>query len=201
MFFNKPELFSRTLYHHPCSNIRGVSELNHKLIRGGKLKKEYTLVIIISIVSGLLFYIFNLLTPSPRTVSGNGNPALLLMPILLPLFVYLVFLWIKVLKNFRINSRIALIAIIGIVFHWFFGLYYQQFLFNNHRNVLADVYQKEFGYVDRVYIEQITSSLLSIHTNKLYFNLNTYLMFLTLSIFLSLSIVLIKKLFPPPSNK
>ncbi|WP_216831410.1 hypothetical protein [Alkalihalobacterium elongatum] len=165
------------------------------------MKKEYTLVIIISIVSGLLFYIFNLLTPSPRTVSGNGNPALLLMPILLPLFVYLVFLWIKVLKNFRINSRIALIAIIGIVFHWFFGLYYQQFLFNNHRNVLADVYQKEFGYVDRVYIEQITSSLLSIHTNKLYFNLNTYLMFLTLSIFLSLSIVLIKKLFPPPSNK
>jgi hypothetical protein len=158
------------------------------------LKKEYILISIISIISGLVFYIFYLFTPSPGRVSGNGNPSLILMPILLPLFVYLVFLWIKVMKNFRINFRVTVITIIVIAFHWFLGLYYQRFLFDSHRNVLADAYQNKFGYVDWVYIEQITSSLLSIHTNKLYFNLNTFFMFLTLSIFISLSIILIKKL-------
>ncbi|MED1601581.1 hypothetical protein [Alkalihalophilus marmarensis] len=157
------------------------------------MKRHFTLLFISILMSGLFFYIFNLSTPPPGSVSGNGNPMLLFIPILVILFVGFIFSMIKVIEHFRVSIRAVTITMMALLLHWLVGLTYQRTAFDNYREVLAEVYQKEWGYVDWYYIEQITSSLLSVHTNKLYFNLNTYIMFLTLSLFLSLAYILVKR--------
>ncbi|MBU9711723.1 hypothetical protein [Evansella tamaricis] len=157
------------------------------------MKKAWISITIATVISGLLFYVMNLMTPSAGIDSGNGNPAIVLIPILFPLFVYLVYSWIKVLKFFHMTLRVGISTLLLITFHWVIGLYIHRVMFDRHRETLADAYEQLFGYVDWEYIDHITSSLLSIHTNKLYFNLNTFFMYLTLSILLSVDFVLVKK--------
>ncbi|MFD2042972.1 hypothetical protein ACFSTA_01470 [Ornithinibacillus salinisoli] len=141
---------------------------------------------VVGIISWSLFLIANNMTPGPGVTSGNGNPAILMMIPLILLFAILVFLWGRILKPYANSSSLILIALFTIVIHWIIAIYFQLGEFNRYKQLLADTYQKDIGFVDWQYIDSITSSFLSIYVNNQIFNLNTFFMFLTLSLFVAL---------------
>lgn len=158
------------------------------------MKKKIFLVISILLVTTALFWLGNLGTPSPGSTSGNGNPAILFMGLLLVLFFFLVYLWKRIIDALRLTRTTKLIVIIAIIAHYILGIMYQRSSFLAYRQVIADAYEKEYGSVDWWYIDQITSIWsLSIHLNNQYFNVNTFLMFCSLSILLALFINLFSK--------
>ena len=148
------------------------------------MKKVLLKVVVISIIGAVLFYIINLMNPSPGQSSGNGNPAIIFMFILVPLFCYSVILWVKLFKEINLKPSMLVLGIIAIATHWIVGFYYQKGSLIKYKTILQEEYHKQHGFVDNVYIDQITS-LFSIHVNSQYFNPNTYLMFLTLAILIS----------------
>jgi hypothetical protein len=140
------------------------------------------------------------MNPNPGQSSGNGNPAILVMAILLPLFCYMVFLWFRIIYSRSIRPAFFLVTMMLIIFHWIIAFFYQRKAFYEYREVLADAYKQRFGFVEWEYIDQI-SSLLSIHVNNQYFNINTYFMFLSLSVFIVLLIAFVMKLLKRNSSK
>ncbi|WNF38360.1 hypothetical protein RJD24_08035 [Bacillaceae bacterium IKA-2] len=156
------------------------------------MKKIFLQAIIISVISAVLFYLSNLMNPSPGQSSGNGNPAIIFMFILVPLFCYLVILWVKLFKKVNLKPTMLVLGIVAIATHWMVGFFYQKGSLIKYKNILQDAYHEQHGFVDNVYIDQITS-LFSIHVNNQYFNLNTYLMFLTLSILISSLVIITQK--------
>lgn len=56
---------------------------------------------------------------------------------------------------------------------------------SRYRDVIYETILKEDGQVDWYYIESITS-FLSIHVNNQYFNVNTFLMLMSLSLLIAL---------------
>jgi hypothetical protein len=149
-------------------------------------------IFIVSAISGVLFYLINLMNPSPGKTSGNGNPALIYMIVLVPLLCYLVILCVKLFKGINVSPTVVAFGIVTIATHWMVGFFYQKGSYIKHKNILQDLYYEQHGFEDIVYIDQITS-LFSIHVNSQYFNLNTYLMFLTLSILISFLVIIMQK--------
>ncbi|MGE6486891.1 hypothetical protein ACQKE5_01220 [Paenisporosarcina sp. NPDC076898] len=99
----------------------------------------------------------------------------------------------RIIDALRITRTTILLVIAGTIAHFVLGILYQRSAYLAYRQVIANAYEKEFGYVDSVYINQITSfQSLSIHLNNQYFNVNTFLMFCSLSILLALFWNLIK---------
>ncbi|MEC5424788.1 hypothetical protein QGM71_14980 [Virgibacillus sp. C22-A2] len=133
------------------------------------------------------------MNPAPGQTSGNGNPAILLLGVILIMFCCLVYLWNKILNDYTIKPLVLSIGVSITLIHIVISILYQRNAFLNYRDVLTETYKKDFGFVDWQYIESITS-FLSIHVNKQYFNLNTYFMFLSASILLSLIAYFGKKL-------
>lgn len=150
------------------------------------------MIVSVLVVTTALFYLGNLGTPSPGSTSGNGNPAILFMGLLLVLFFILVYLWKRIIDALQITRTTKLIVIAANIAHFILGIMYQRSSFLAYRQVIADANEKEYGYVDWVYIDQITSFWsLSIHLNNQYFNVNTFLLFCSLSILFALSLNLI----------
>jgi len=156
------------------------------------MKKNIIMILSVLVVTTALFWLGNLGTPSPGSISGNGNPAILFMGILLVLFFFLVYMWKRIIDALQLTRTTKLIVIAANIAHFMLGIMYQRSAFLAYRQVIANAYEKEFGFVDWVYIDQITSFWsLSIHLNNQYFNLNTFLMFCSLSILLALFMNLI----------
>ena len=109
------------------------------------------------------------------------------------MFCCLVYLWNRILNDYPIKPLVLSIGVSITLIHIVISILYQRNAFLEYREVLAETYKKDFGFVDWQYIESITS-FLSIHVNKQYFNLNTYFMFLSASILLSLIVHFGKKL-------
>lgn len=149
------------------------------------MKKEIMYLFLICIVAIPLFWFGNLMNPSPGSSSGNGNPAIIIMAILLLLFLTMVYLLVKIINNYSLKSSVSIFVILIISVHLIVSFLYQRNSFLNHKEVLANAYEEQFGYVDWTHIDQITS-FLSMHINAQYFNLNTYFMFITLAILISL---------------
>ncbi|MCZ8538313.1 hypothetical protein M9R32_14040 [Paenisporosarcina quisquiliarum] len=104
------------------------------------------------------------------------------------LFFFLVYLWKRIIDALRLTRTTKLIVIAANIAHFILGILYQRSAFLAYRQVIANANEKEYGYVDWVYIDQITSfQSLSIHLNNQYFNVNTFLLFCSLSILLALS--------------
>lgn len=127
------------------------------------------------------------MNPKPGSISGNGNPAILIMWFLVPIFCYMVYLWFRILRSYSIKTMTIGIGSAIIIIQLIVAYIYQRNAFLKYREILAEAYEKDFGFVDWVYIGQITS-FSSIHVNNQYFNANTYLMFLTASILIALFI-------------
>lgn len=140
----------------------------------------------------LLFWLGNLMNPKPGSSSGNGNPAILIMWILVPLFCYIVYLWFRIFRSYAIKKMIMGVGSVLIFVHLIVGFFYQRSAFLKYRDIIAEAYKANFGFVDWEYINQITT-FSSIHVNNQYFNPNTYLMFLTASILVALFIAYISQ--------
>ncbi|MED3574918.1 hypothetical protein [Cytobacillus praedii] len=150
------------------------------------------LLIIYLLVLGV-FLVINQMTPIPGASSGNGNPALLLAWVLLPLLYFLVLLWIRILRMYSINTFFSLGGLLVIMIHQITAFSYQKREINEYRQVIKNALFKRYGIVDEEYVRTITKGM-SIHVNNQYFNLNTYFMFVTFSIFVAMVCILwIKK--------
>ncbi|MFF2176164.1 hypothetical protein ACFVT8_06875 [Lysinibacillus sp. NPDC058147] len=153
-------------------------------MKGAKLK-----LFITSLVVLLLFYLMNQMTTRPGTISGNGNPALIVVTILIPLFILMVFLWGRIFRVHSINQRFSIVGIILTFVHLTIAFIYQRIALANYRNIIKDALIKEGGEVDNQYLQDITTGL-TIHVNNQYFNLNTFFMFISFSIFIALAFYL-----------
>jgi hypothetical protein len=156
------------------------------------LRKDKIVLVSFILISLLLFFAANQLTPNPGQSSGNGNPAILILLILLPILCYMVVLLVKLLEIYSIKPSLYLSSIFLIVLHWIVGFLYQHASIVRYREILSEAYNEIHGFVDWEYILQITS-VLSIHVNNQYFNINTYFMFLSLSLLLAILIVHLRK--------
>ena len=142
-------------------------------------------LLVASILSLGIFLLSKQMTPIPGTTSGNGNPALFLSLILIPLFVLMVILWIRILNVHSFSNNVLIIGILGIFIHLTVGLLYQRNALIEYRQIIEDALFKKEGVVDAEYLQSITS-LFSIHVNNQYFNLNTFFMFVTFSILVAI---------------
>jgi len=125
------------------------------------------------------------MTVSPVTISGNGNPALIVVAILLPMFFLMVILWVRILKVHSISKRFYIVGIILTFVHLILAFIYQRISLTNYRDVIKDALIEKNGEVDDRYVQSITT-VLDIHVNNQYFNINTFFMFISLSIFIAL---------------
>ncbi|WHY87360.1 hypothetical protein QNH39_05755 [Neobacillus novalis] len=132
------------------------------------------------------------MNPEPGQTSGNGNPAILLLGVIVIMFCCLVYLWTKILNDNAIKPVVLSVGIIVTFIHLVISIFYQRSAFLKYKIVLAETYKEDFGFIDWQYIESITS-FMSIHVNQQYFNLNTYFMFLSAPVLLSLLIVYFRK--------
>lgn len=157
------------------------------------MKKEIILIISKCIITIPLFWFGNLMNPNPGSSSGNGNPAIIIMAILLVLFLTMVYFWIKIIINYSIKSSVSILGILLISAHLIVSFLYQRNSFLNYKQILANSYKEQFGYIDWTYIDQITS-FFSMHMNAQYFNVNTYFMFITSAILISLILSLVPQI-------
>ncbi|PKR76763.1 hypothetical protein CEY16_13160 [Halalkalibacillus sediminis] len=157
------------------------------------MKKRYIFLTLTCLLTGGLFYLIHQAAPSPEMYSSNGNPVLLLIPLIFILFCILVALWSKVLAQSNLKISWLVIGMVVIIIHWSLGLVYQQVLFQNYRKILVDAHKEHYEVIDWAYINQATDTWVSTHVNGLLYNINTFFMFLTLSIFVSLIILLFNK--------
>lgn len=137
----------------------------------------------------LLFYLNNQMTVRPGTISGNGNPALIVGASLLPLFIFMVLLWRRIFRVHSISQRFSIVGIILTFIHLIIAFIYQRISLANYREIIKDAYLEKYGEVDSQYLQQITTGL-TIHVNNQYFNVNTFLMFISFSIFIALALYL-----------
>ena len=142
------------------------------------------MLFIICILALGVFMVINQMTPIPGASSGNGNPGFFISWILLPLFYFMVILWVRIFRVHSINIYVSLICMFGIIVHLITAFFYQKSQLSEYRQVIKSALMKRNGVVDEEYVNAITEGL-SIHVNNQYFNFNTYFMFLTFSIFVA----------------
>lgn len=159
--------------------------------RSALMKTKIFLLINLALIIAI-FMFGNLMTTTPGRSSGNGNPTILLVPPLLICFIILVIQWISIFKGKRYNIRTITSIFLFILVHFICGVYYQMLSFSKYRAYLAEVYANQFGNVDWQYINSITTGF-SIHMNNQFFNWNTYLLFVSLSILMWLLSYMIKE--------
>lgn len=139
-------------------------------------------LLITSVVVLLLFYVININTVSPITVSGNGNPFIIVAAPLLPLLIVL--LWGRIFRVHSISQRFSIVGIILTFVHLIIAFIYHRISLANYRDIIKDAHIEKYGKVDSQYIQDITTGI-TIHVNNQYFNVNTFFMFISVFQFLS----------------
>lgn len=133
------------------------------------------------VLTSLAFYLGNLSTVEPVQISGNGNPALLFIPILLLLALFIMNDWIKVMKFFNFNSRI-LLPLLFIIGTALFFIYEQQVDDFHERKeyVQQVVIEREYKISDPLYLDRVTGIKHTYMSNQL-FNVNTFVMYMLMT--------------------
>ncbi len=148
------------------------------------MKVAKGMLFIFSLTALAIFQIANRMTAGPTTTSGNGNPVLVGVFILVPIFFLMVMLWVRVFHVHSIGIRTSLIGLFVISIHLIVAFIYQKHALDQYREFIKNAFIEKDGMVDLQYVESITS-FLGIHVNNQYFNLNTFFMFFTFSIFVA----------------
>lgn len=141
-------------------------------------------MLILTIISFCLFQVMNRMTVSPTTSSGNGNPALFFGMILVPIFVLMFLLWLRILRVHAVQMKATIIGLVVTSIHLIISFLYQRNALDHYREFVKSELLKKYKSVDVQYVESITS-FLSIHINNQYFNINTFFMFLSFSLLLA----------------
>lgn len=87
--------------------------------------KKFMLSLLILLTLGL-FLLGNQMTPVPGTSSGNGNPALLIVFVLVPLFICVVALWVYLFRGYSTQVNFLLVGMIVISLHLTAAFFYQK---------------------------------------------------------------------------
>ncbi len=140
----------------------------------------------------IFMFINQWMTVSPGTSSGNGNPALLFIFLLVPLFIVIVFLWAQLFQAHSVPILYMIIGMFLMIIHLTAGFFYQKQSLDKYRVVLKNAYMERNGMVDAQYIQDITTGI-TIHVNNQYFNVNTFFMFVTSSIFVAALFYLVER--------
>lgn len=138
----------------------------------------------ISLLVFVLFIGINQMTAVPGSSSGNGNPALLLVILVIPLFFVMVWLWQRLIRQYGLRRRAIMIGLFLTFIHILAGIIYQRSALTNYRKVIEAALIERYGYADQQYLLDITSGL-TIHVNNQYFNVNTFFMLISFSIFIA----------------
>ncbi len=149
------------------------------------------LIISLTLISGGIFYLFNITAPEPGMSSGNGNPAILFLFILIPIGIILIFLWNYLLKIISPYKRVLFSILLVIVGYWVYGVYHYLSFQENYREAIKAAYLEKSQPVDEEFITDLSSSFLSMSSNVVYFNLNTFILFMLSIIFLSIIFYLV----------
>lgn len=142
------------------------------------------LISLLIFVFCIFMFINQMMTVSPGASSGNGNPALLFMFLLVPLFLVIVILWAQLFQAHYVPIRNIILGMFIIIIHLTAGFFYQKQALDKYRDVLKNAYFERDGSVDAQYIQDITRGI-TIHVNNQYFNINTFFMFVTSSVFVA----------------
>jgi len=133
------------------------------------------------------------MTVTPGTTSGNGNPALFIGFTLIPIMISMVFLWIRIINTKTIKNKFLIAGMLLIVIHWIIAFMYQMKEFRIYKEVIKNALLEKDGVVSTEYLNSITS-IFSVYVNNQYFNLNTFIMFLTLSLFVAILFCILGRL-------
>lgn len=137
-----------------------------------------------TIFTALVFAVGNFLTVRPSSISGNGNPTLVIFFVVVPLVPVYIFVWHRFFLKWNLTwKHLFTIVVVGIL-HLVAGFFYQLMKFVEYKEIIRQAVIEREGYADMNYLDSITSGI-TIHVNNQYFNTNTFFMFLTATILLT----------------
>lgn len=148
------------------------------------MKLAKTGLILTIIITGSIFYLMHAMTVQPGSISGNGNPALIFIAPLAICFVILVVLWKRVFVVHQMSKRFVKVGMLLTGGYVIIGFVLQRIGLNRYKDVIYKAILEAEGQVDLHYVESITSGL-SIHVNNQYFNVNTFFMFISITLLLA----------------
>ncbi|WP_017184830.1 hypothetical protein [Alkalibacillus haloalkaliphilus] len=155
------------------------------------LGRPTSLLIIITVLVFAMFLQVGSMSTLPGQQVDSVNRALPFMVLLIGLFFYLVYLWYEFLRPYVLGHWLIISAIFVSV-HWGIAISYQQKSIEKYRQQIIDLFESQFGYIDWDYIDSVSTLFLSSHMNHQLYNVNTFLMYMSLSFFTA--IVLVYKL-------
>ncbi|WP_432355469.1 hypothetical protein [Sporosarcina sp. A2] len=97
----------------------------------------------------------------------------------------MVILWVRIFHVHSFGNTAFIISIFVILVHLTGAFLYQRTELIEYRHLITDALTKKEGIANAESIESITTGL-SIHMNNQYFNMNTYLMYVTFSILIAI---------------
>lgn len=142
-----------------------------------RVKMGILITVLLFTAGGFIFS--NLMTPAPGSSSGNGNPAILFVLLLPFILFYLIVFWRGIFRVLPFKKK-WIIAVAGSAY-CASAVMYQRWSFVRYVDEMRQGYKEQFGYVDEEYIQDI-AVFLSIHVNNQYFNINTFIAFVVLTI-------------------
>ncbi|MDQ0205264.1 hypothetical protein [Alkalicoccobacillus murimartini] len=141
---------------------------------------------VLLILSAMGFGFCHMLANDTPPYSSMGNIAILFMIALIPLFIGVVYCWYVLIQPTTRKWRKWLIFILPV--HIFVAIIYQYRSLDDYRELLVENYNTYDQTTDQAsteeYIEMITQGLNS-QMNSQYFNLNTWLAFVSLTIWVA----------------
>ncbi|KAB2335662.1 hypothetical protein [Bacillus mesophilum] len=140
---------------------------------------KMVILITVLLFTAIGFIFSNLMTPAPGSSSGNGNPAILFVLLLPFILFYLIVFWRGIFRELS-NKKKWIIVVAGSSYCASAAMY-QRWSFVRYVDEMRKGYKEQFGYVDEEYIQDI-AVFLSIHVNNQFFNFNTFIVFVVLSV-------------------
>lgn len=154
-------------------------------------RKRIYLLLALFFTCGVAVYFGSLMTTHPKQISGNGNLGLIFLPVLLLFFLPIVSGWTNLIL--AIDQRWLTIGAVVLPILLIRGYRDQQVEFEKYRTYVIDVVMNQEGRGDLAYAKAITSDVFSTYMNNQLFNLTTFLMYIGLSIWVSILILLFQK--------
>lgn len=154
---------------------------------------------ILTVLCSFFFYIGNLLTISPTYISGNGNLSLLAIPAVLLCLIFLVIQWTKLVQYFNIRTSALIAGFIGLVLVLLWRVNYQIDSYRDYQSFVRDLaLQREVEggaslEASLQYVNQIADWDSPYMSNQI-FNLNTFIMYLCLTLLFGMAVTITYKL-------
>ncbi|MCC5892798.1 hypothetical protein [Exiguobacterium sp.] len=135
-----------------------------------------------------IFYLGNLLTVDPADISGNGNPAFLGLFFLFFFILFFMLGWMELMANVRTRLLWSGFLVLPLIFVAAYR--YQMNEFDRYRTYVKDIVMNQVGRGDLDYANSITSDVFSIYMNNQLFNVNTFFMYVGLTLWIGIALML-----------